>query len=263
MRKCEFDGNEYILVTYKDVHNYFMMQNTLIERFISKFISSRLHYTCISEIPMDSPDFDLSYIKTCVRWAGIKNPSNPLMGLNQSVYDLQESITNMVVECDLLINKSGGYKPIHQYDDLENVRNFVFCEHDVLIRENTKYINIENDSELENEAIGFLESVDDNYSYVLNLRSYGKETLTNIFREFYGHNGKYIYVYTTGSDIEQMQFYIKCAIEAHRDYDKFGFIAMPIFIFEFSGIVSDELSDFMYDLEIGFDIKVTIIGGVR
>ena len=263
MRKCEFDGSEYILVTYKDVHNYFMMQNTLIERFVSKFISSRLQYDCISEIPMDSPDFDLSYIKTCVRWAVIKNPSNPLMGLNQAVNDLQEVITNMVVECDLLINKSGGYQPIHHYDDLENIRDFVFCEHKVLIRENTKYLNLENDNELESDAINYLESVDDNYSYVLNLRSYGKETLTNIFREFYSFGGNYIYVYTTGSDIDQMKFYIQCAIEAHKDYDKFGFIASPIFYFEFSGIVTDELSDYMYTLEVSCDVKVVIVGGSR
>ena len=261
MRKCDFNDGEYILVNEKDVHEFFSMQNRLVERFIYNFLHIQNTYTCISQIPYDSKDFDFSYIKTGVRWSNIKNTQNPLLGLSQSIKQLQESIIDCVLKGEVLINISGGYCPVDERQEITNIRNFDYCEQNCLIRENTKYLNLENDSKLESDAIGFLKTVDDNYSYLLNLRNYSNKTLENIISRFYENGGKYIYVYTTGSDIEQMESYINCAINAHIKNEKTRFSDKPLFIFEFSGTVDKELSDFMYDLEIKGDIGITIIGG--
>lgn len=76
-----------------------------------------------------------------------------------------------------------------------------------VINENTKFINLENDSELEKHTIKHLEEVDPNYSYVLNLRSYEQADLIKVFKEFKANGGEAAYLYTTGFDVNQIHDY--------------------------------------------------------
>lgn len=112
------------------------------------------------------------------------------------------------------------------------------------ITEGTHIICLENDPQLEETAIEFLDDADPNYSYITNLRSYSDPMLRKAFNQFISACDKSVsqptvYVYTTGMDVEQMRFYTSIAIEC----------GIKDFIFDFNSGVTSRIEDFIFEFK--------------
>ena len=114
------------------------------------------------------------------------------------------------------------------------------------INENTKFINLENDADLERHTIKHLKKVDPNYSYVCNLRSFSFDELVDIFRKFKANGGEAAYLYTTGFDIDQVHEYCEALQEA-------GITKID---FEFNSGITDQLQEALDTIAENMSISV-------
>ncbi len=115
----------------------------------------------------------------------------------------------------LLVNDVGGYCSMLDHWKIIFEKEISVIEFKTYeIKENTKYINIENDDVLEDFSKKYLESVDKNYSHIVNLHSFTKEQLFDVFSQFKKAGGEVLYVYTSGINVPQMYEYTESAIKA-------------------------------------------------
>lgn len=136
----------------------------------------------------------------------------------------------------VLVNSRGGYCTMHE--DFEILSTSVLdtgFKPTHIINENTTYINLENDPELENRTKQYLGERDPNFSYVLNLRKYDKTALTAVFKDFKANGGKIVHVYTTGMDVPQMYDYFEAAQTA----------GLNDFVFEYNSGISEGIQGFI------------------
>lgn len=125
-------------------------------------------------------------------------------------------IQNMLKEIKngkkILINSVGGYCTMQEdWKILSEKDEELISIKTYNIKNNTKYINIENDDVLEDETKKYLSNKDNNFSYILNLHTFSEKELIEVFKEFKKSNGQILYVYTTGLNIPQMETYIESA----------------------------------------------------
>lgn len=144
----------------------------------------------------------------------------------------------------ILVNKVGGYR--YMVEDYTIIKEWVYTpDKTYRIVEGSKYINLENDAELEVVVKDYLKSKTP-YSYILNLRDFSKDSLIDVFDEFKEQGGEVVYVYTTGTDIPQMYEYMEAALK----------VGLRSFEFEFNSGMSPEILEFkdhwqeLVDLEI-------------
>jgi hypothetical protein len=143
--------------------------------------------------------------------------TNPIYEVGPIADTKIRNILTAVMEGErVLVNVNGGYC---HFDD--NYHTMLTCEEytdssepSYIINENTKYINLENDPDLENRTKEYLTTRDPNFSYITNLRSFSKSDLIEVFREFVRSGGEVVYVYTTGIDIPQMIEYSMALVTA-------------------------------------------------
>jgi hypothetical protein len=146
----------------------------------------------------------------------------------------------------ILVNNVGGYCTYDpDYYTIINVRETEIPKNYV-INEGTKYINLENDPELEQHAIDYLERVDQNYSYITNLASHDYHSLVEIFGEFLKAGGDTVYVFTTGMNVEQMYEYESAA--RHAGIRKFEF--------EFNSGINNDIQKFIDYLKPLANVKI-------
>lgn len=110
------------------------------------------------------------------------------------------------------INESGG---IYAGDsiDAELIEEFEFIKNEAVnnlfLNDDSKFLILENDPELDPWT---KENIKEPYSYLLNLRTCMKNETFLKYLKMYMYNGKYfdrvILIYTTGSDMEQMENYL-------------------------------------------------------
>jgi hypothetical protein len=137
---------------------------------------------------------------------------------------------------EVLVNRRGGYCTMHK--DFEILSTSVLdtsFKPTHVINENTTYINLENDPELEARTKQYLGERDPNFSYVLNLRKYDKDSLVAVFSDFKAKGGKIVHVYTTGMDVPQMYEYFEAAQVA----------GLNDFVFEYNSGISDGIQGFI------------------
>lgn len=135
----------------------------------------------------------------------------------------------------VIVNSSGGYTYLTDEYEILSIKDH--NRYDTYhIGNNSKYINLENDAELEQRTIDYLSNKEDDFSYILNLKRYNKKELCRVFKEFQSNGGETVYVYTTGIDVEQMYTYMNCAISS--DISKFEF--------EFNAGITEEISKFIH-----------------
>jgi hypothetical protein len=103
------------------------------------------------------------------------------------------------------------------------------------IKPDTSYINLENDPKLEDFSKKYLQSKDENYSYIVNLGHHSKEQLTDIFSEFVINGGHTVYVYTTGMKTDQMYQYFDIAYNC----------GINNFEFDFNSGITPAIQDFL------------------
>jgi len=115
----------------------------------------------------------------------------------------------------IMINNVGGY--CFRTPNTKIIREEPYAPFEsatYVIKENTKFINLENDAVLEDHTIKHLRKVDKNYSYVTNLRSFSQVDLVKVFEEFKANGGEAAYLYTTGFDVDQVHEYCEALQEA-------------------------------------------------
>lgn len=132
--------------------------------------------------------------------------------LTQKIQSMMNHIKN---NQPVLVNEVGGYCVLHDsWEIISEKEFFPLSVKTYVINENTKYINIENDEILEKVAEKYLLSIDKNFSYILNLHSFTKNELLDVFNQFKDNGGQALYVYTSGINIPQMYEYIDAAAKA-------------------------------------------------
>lgn len=136
----------------------------------------------------------------------------------------------------LLVNPLGGYCSMP--DDVAILSETPFetsFQKTYVINEGTRYINLENDPELEERTRQYLGQQDPEFSYVLNLHKFSKSDLVEVFSEFKTKGGEVVHVYTTGTNVPQMYEYFEAAQEA----------GLNTFVFEFNSGTGNGISDFI------------------
>lgn len=151
----------------------------------------------------------------------------------------------------LLVNDVGGYCSMMDDWEITSEKEISIVEVKTYeIKENTKYINIENDDILESFSKKYLESVDKNYSHIVNLHSFTKEQLTEVFSQFKKAGGEVLYVYTSGINVPQMYEYTEAAIKA-------GIFKIE---FDFNSGINENIEEYIKDtLAKGVNVSYKII----
>ncbi len=165
------------------------------------------------------------------------NGKNPILNMDSI---MQLKFNNMLADLmkgrELLVNSVGGY--CFMAPEFEILGEEVFdtsIKPTHTINENTKYINLENDPELEKRTVEFLSKLDENYSYILNLHHYSEEALVEVFTQFKANGGQFVHVYTTGFNVPQMYSYHQAALTA----------GLVDFVFEFNSGITEGIQGFI------------------
>lgn len=175
----------------------------------------------------------------------------PLFNLDRVANEICVAILKQIMKGDtVLINKVGGWCPytpsIHE---IIEVKDFVYTSNrKAVIKNNTKYINLENDHILEKRTKDYLGALDQNFSFILCLREYSERELVKIFEEFSAKGGQIVYVYTTGSDVAQMWEYSEAIIKS----------GLKVVEFEFNAGYTDEHKEVVEYLQQN-QVSVTLI----
>ena len=120
---------------------------------------------------------------------------------------------------------------------LEDNLTKIEAEASYSVRKDSKVINLENDWCLEDEAISFMNKRFGHYkySYIKDLRTTSEGSYKSIFKKFKEQGGEYVYVYTTGIDVEQMYKYSLHALTA----------GLKNFIFQFTAGLDEDIQKFI------------------
>lgn len=152
----------------------------------------------------------------------------------------------------LLINpRTLSYCVISRNHDILSEKDIVpsFKSKTHKIKNETKVLNLENDSELEQESLKYLVKRDPNYSYIKHLRSYSKAELGILMQDFVQKGGEELFIYTTASDFEQLKKYMEEAIEA----------GIKKYVFKFSATPEQEVLDFLKAESETKNVKLVIL----
>lgn len=204
--KCPYQGvsTRYLIEDFNDLYAYVEILKQSADNALIKTIKG-------SENLSDMENGVIMY-------AALKNGNkNPIYYLDGAVKDkIEKFISYLTIGKKILINNAGGFcflddklELLKIWTEVNNVKEDNYC-----IVEGSKVINLENDPELEQHSINYMESNFGKYSYVTNLRLFNKENLIKVFNEFIVSGGEILYIYTTGQDVGQMYEYTEAAIEA-------------------------------------------------
>lgn len=163
-----------------------------------------------------------------------KNPVIEMDGIIQQKF--LTMLDNLSKGRTLLVNPLGGYCFMaDNYQILNSVEYDAGFKPTHVIQRNTRYINLENDPQLEERTKSYLGELDKNYSYILNLHKYDKKALFDVFDEFKHNGGEIVHVYTTGTNVPQMYDYFEAALKA----------GLSDFVFEFNEGISADINTFI------------------
>jgi len=140
------------------------------------------------------------------------------------------------------MNEKGGMTSVNYGDGSEFLTILESEEIDdipygskIVIRENTKYLNLENAWELEYDATEWLWKKDRNFSYITEFGLLPEHGLKCQMEKFIENGGEHLYIYTTGRGIEQMYNYSKIALE----------VGIKSFVFNFHLGTNDKINEFI------------------
>ncbi len=147
----------------------------------------------------------------------------------------------------IMLNSMGGYCFLTDDTVILSKEDYEFTREPThVIKDNTKFINLENDAMLEQHTIDHLSKIDPNFSHVCSLRNYSQSELIEVFKEFKSKGGESGYIYTTGFDITQVEEY--CAAFQAAGITKIDF--------EFNAGIKPELQRTLDTLSEKFDITI-------
>lgn len=165
-------------------------------------------------------------------------------------HDKIQRFMNYVLKGEqIMLNKNGGFCFLTENTKILREAPYAFTKESThTIRENTTYINLENDADLEQHTIDHLSKIDPNYSYITSLRNYEVSDLIDVFKEFKTNGGSVAYLYTTGFDLQQIHDY--CSALRTAGIKKIEF--------EFNAGISEDLQETLDD--ISKQMTVTLLG---
>lgn len=152
----------------------------------------------------------------------------------------------------LLINpRTLSYCVISKNHDIHSEKDIVpsFKSKTHKIKNETRVLNLENDSELEQESLNYLVKRDPNYSYIKSLRTYSKAELGILMQDFVQKGGEELFIYTTARDFEQLKKYMEEAIGA----------GIKKYVFKFSATPEQEVFDFLKNQSTSQNINMVIL----
>lgn len=166
---------------------------------------------------------------------------NPLLKLDDVINQKYRAMINCLLKGQsILVNKVGGWFPFGKEVNMIRIEPFEYKPelHYYIPKKSkdkqTKYINIENDPELEEYTYKHLRKLDPNFSNIRNAIHWRREDFLKVLKEFKQQGGKGLWIYTTGLDVDQMYRYTQAAID----------VGIDEFIFIFKGEETQELFDF-------------------
>ncbi len=152
----------------------------------------------------------------------------------------------------IMLNHVGGYCFLNENTKILREESYEFTNEPThVINDNTTYINLENDSDLEQHTIDYLSKIDPNYSYITNLRNYETSDLIDVFKEFVSKGGSIGYIYTTGFDTQQI----------HQYCSAFKAAGITDIHFEFNAGIADDLQATLDQLREDDDLSIVILNG--
>lgn len=185
---------------------------------------------------------------------GYREEKNPLYFLGESSDTYIGSLTSSLINGPVFINSNGGMTPImvmnEPYLEIMKAENVEIFEErtKVYMPDNPRVINLENDWEPEEKAIEWMENEygRGKYAYITELRLITKRHLGFIFDDFVKKGGHTVYVYTTGSNHEQMYEYSEIAMLS----------GLKKFIFDFNCGMDDDIKKFIKWLSQRANVKL-------
>jgi hypothetical protein len=229
----------------EDLAKFMELKNSQLTAHVSSLIKS--------SVPVEKWDHCVGkhgILLQAIIKAKVDPISNPIYHLDsassQKFMNLSQTISRYG---SVLINANGGYcHMVDSFEIIEEVDYDLDTEERLTytLKENTKYLNLENDPFLENHTKNYLRRLDRNYSFIVNLRSFSNNELIKVFKEFILNGGHTLYVYTTGSDVNQMCDYLESAMKS----------GLNKVIFEFNAGINNEILSCLEKFDSkGMDVK--------
>jgi len=243
MKKITYKKNDetytgYIASSVKDIEIIRKEYTDACERIMQKFVLSNESSNRYGHVIGGLPKYEKSIAIMAVSFGAI-HEKNPIYMLDFCVQKIIAGMIRSIARHEIFINSEGGYRHFNFSDEIE-----ILSEEDVdsferttkhYIRKNTKFINFENDWELERSAVNRLEALDKNFSYITELRLISKQEFSRILDKFKENGGDSVYVYTTGMDVKQMYQYSTDCLKKR----------ISNFVFEFNSGLDDEITEFL------------------
>lgn len=207
------EGTWLLIENFNELTEYMEFTSGHVSDQISRLLKSKVGPERWDHMITRTPEGSILAASIMYCQAHGKNPLLEMDGIIQKKY--LNMIDKLVKGQKLLVNPLGGYCTMG--DDVEILSETSFetaFKLTYTIKENTKYINLENDPELEERTRQYLGERDPNYSFILNLHKFSKEDLFKVFTEFKQNGGSIVHVYTTGTNVPQMYEYFDAAKEA-------------------------------------------------
>lgn len=228
------EGTWLLLETFNELTEYMEFTSGRVVQQVTRLLKSKVGPERWDHMITRTPEGSILAASIIYSKSQGKSPLIEMDGIIQQKF--LNMANNIFKGRKLLVNPLGGY--CFMTDDVDIVSENSFETAFQLtynIKEYTKYINLENDPELENRTCQYLGQLDPNYSYILNLHKFSKDDLVKVFTEFKENGGSIVHVYTTGTNVPQMYEYFEAAKE----------VGLNDFVFEFNAGTENGIAEFI------------------
>lgn len=238
-----------LLENYADIETFMKEVEYAEEMVITKFVKSKESNDRYNHIVSGFRPLERSIANLAIARGKMKG-ENPLYLLGESTKSFLKTVCKvMEYSGSVFLNPSGTVCSINK--DMEILEESEFTGFPnppkFNIKKGSKVINLENDFELEQDAINYMnENFNYNYSHILDMKTYDDKDFIKVFGQFAEQGGEYVYVYTTGMDYKQMYQYAKCAIQS----------GLKKFIFDFNSGMDKNINEFVSWLSERAEVQI-------
>lgn len=223
----------------EDLVEYFEMVSERAAKYLNRLITSQVNPNRWDHMISKTPEGIImaATLNSCKVFGG-----SPILEYDNHMSRMHWSMIEHVIirGTPLVVNNVGGYFPL---DDesmvIKEWKHIPERVHTYHIAVDCKHINLENDDTLEQHTIEYMRKLGykshKEFSYICDLHQYNQSELTEIFNKFVKCGGEEVYVYTTGTNVQQMYDYSKAALDA----------GIRIFKFEFNSGTDESIEEFI------------------
>lgn len=210
------DCEAFLIKDEKDLEEFTIFLKFCTENIVQTMLKTTLPDEHFDHIVLNFVALERNLAKMGVMMAKTTG-RNPIYMVEESAQQYFRGVKKALENGEqVVLNDSGGWSTLGEEVSLVKIIREEPLRLNVKyqINHDTRYLVVENDAELEQEAKRYLEKVDPKYSYITRLRSWTEKGLRSLFKEFIDKGGKVFYVYTTGLDYEQARGFYNLAYEA-------------------------------------------------